>query len=65
MTKTNNMLIGGRTYGVYNPTTKKFWCTHGAWEANIKIIDDNTCILFKEAVTYEFIDKIPEDYNYT
>lgn len=65
MTKTKNMLLGGRTYGVYNPATKKFWCTHGAWEGDIKIIDDNTCILFKEVVTYEFIDKIPEDYNYT
>ena len=63
MTKTKNMLLGGHTYGVYNPTTKKFWCTHGGWEAKIELIDEGYCTLFGEVVVYKFIDEIPEDYD--
>ena len=63
------MLIGNHTYGNYNPELKSFWCTYGAWEGEVKFIDDKTLQLFSgkmaEVVDYQFIDKIPEDYNYT
>lgn len=48
---------------MYNPATKKFWCTYGAWEAKIELIDEEYCTLFGEVVVYKFIDEIPEDYD--
>ena len=69
MSKIKPMLIGNHTYGNYNPELKSFWCTHGAWKGEVKFIDDKTLQLFSgkmaEIVDYQFIDKIPEDYNYT
>ena len=68
MSKLKPMLIGNHTYGNYYPVSKTFWCTHGDWEGEVEFIDDKTLQLFSEdpeIVEYKFIDKIPEDYNYT
>lgn len=69
MSKLKPMLIGNHTYGIYNSKSKTFWCTHGDWGGDIDLIDDKTLQLFSgkmaETVDYQFIDKIPEDYNYT
>lgn len=69
MSKLKPMLRGKHTYGNYNPSGGTFWCTHGAWEGDVKILDDKSLKLFSgkmaEVVDYQFIDKIPEDYNYT
>lgn len=63
------MLIGKHTYGNYNPVRKTFWCTHGAWEGDVVFLEEDICKVSTAVntftVTYEFIDKIPEDYNYT
>lgn len=69
MSKLKPMLIGKHTYGNYNPVRKTFWCTHGAWEGDVEFIDDKVLQLFsgemRQTETYELIDKIPEEYNYT
>lgn len=62
------ILLGRCTYGLYTPETKKFWCTHGAWEGIVTFIDDEYCkvsTVSLDRVFYEFIDEIPEAYNYT
>ena len=65
MSRTKNTVINNRCYGRYNLDTKKFWCTHGAWEGEIEILDEEYCILFGAKVEYKFIDEIPEGWDYT
>lgn len=59
------MLIGNHTYGYYSEEHNQFQCSHGGWSSPIKLIDDTTCELklVPSATTYEFIDKIPEEYD--
>lgn len=62
------MVLNEQTYGVYYPDSKTFWCTHGAWEGDVELLNDTVCMLFKEdpqEFNYKFIDKIPKGYNFT
>lgn len=62
------MLVGNHTYGYYYPDGGYFRCTHGAWESECSLIDDEHCKLKSlndKQLTYKFLDSIPSEYNYT
>ena len=65
MNRTKNTVINNHCYGRYNLDTKKFWCTHGAWEGKLEILDEDYGTLFGDKVEYKFIDEIPDGWDYT
>lgn len=67
------VLIGKSTYGRYYETSSYFECSHGGWGSEITIINqENKQYCTLEAVNKNntvlpltFLDKIPDEYNYT
>jgi hypothetical protein len=59
------MMIGNHTYGFLNLKSNIFRCTHGGWEAELSFLPGNQCKLQGVGIfSYEYLDEIPEDYNY-
>lgn len=60
------MVLNGHTYGYYNPASGNFHCTHGAWDDKLEFLSDTECKLSVVGIcSYEMLEEIPEDYNYT
>lgn len=67
------VLIGKNTYGRYYETSCHFECSHGGWGSEITVTNREGewyCTLQQvernnKVFTLTFLDKIPDEYNYT
>ena len=66
MSKLIPICIEGHLFGYYNPESKEFSCTHGAWSCRATLVGSAKILLHmnhtQEPKPFEALDKIPEEF---